>query len=525
MSWLHTWTGLVVGWVLFFVFATGTAAYFDTEIDRWMQPERPLHSGVTTAEEVRTGIAYLTREAPAAQQWTINPSSGHAESSLRVSWRAPDFVDGTRGSTISKTLDTATGEPVTWRETGGGQMLYKLHYRLHYVQQKTGYWTVGVCAAFMLVALITGIIVHKRIFKDLFTFRPGKGQRSWLDAHNVMGVIALPFHLMITYSGLVFYMTVFMPFIVSATYGTGDANHRVYRDAISTQPVFEPSNIGAQLTPIEPLLAQAQSLAGGAAIRSVSVQFPFNANSIITIGTQRDNPQSGTDQIRFNGVDGQLISHSDNRSGARHFHDTVLGLHEGLFAGPLVRWLYFLSGLLGTMMIGTGLVLWTVKRRAQYESRRGYTNPFGLELVERLNVGTITGVPIALAAYFWANRLIPVDLPERAAGEMHALFITLAAIMVYCAWRSVKRAWVDLFYLCGALYLLLPVINAFTTERHLGVTLPQGAWVLAGFDLTMLALGAAFTAIGYSLSQRRFQVAPRVKVSNVAPATFDTETA
>ena len=24
MAWLHTWTGLVVGWVLFFVFVTGS---------------------------------------------------------------------------------------------------------------------------------------------------------------------------------------------------------------------------------------------------------------------------------------------------------------------------------------------------------------------------------------------------------------------------------------------------------------------------------------------------------------------
>ena len=39
-SWLHTWTGLVVGWVLFFVFVTGTAGYFQHEITRWMQPER-----------------------------------------------------------------------------------------------------------------------------------------------------------------------------------------------------------------------------------------------------------------------------------------------------------------------------------------------------------------------------------------------------------------------------------------------------------------------------------------------------
>ena len=32
MAWLHTWTGLPVGWVLFFVFLTGTLGYFDSEI-------------------------------------------------------------------------------------------------------------------------------------------------------------------------------------------------------------------------------------------------------------------------------------------------------------------------------------------------------------------------------------------------------------------------------------------------------------------------------------------------------------
>jgi len=45
----------------------------------------------------------------------------------------------------------------------------------------------------------------------------------------------------------------------------------------------------------------------------------------------------------------------------------MLGLHEGLFAGPLLRALYVLSGLLGAAMIATGLVLWSVKRRQRSE--------------------------------------------------------------------------------------------------------------------------------------------------------------
>src|SRR3546814_12943346 len=66
-----------------------------------------------------------------------------------------------------------------------------------------GRWLAGVAAMFMLVAIVSGVITHKKIFVDFFTFRWGKGQRSWLDAHNALSVFGLPFHLMITYTGLV----------------------------------------------------------------------------------------------------------------------------------------------------------------------------------------------------------------------------------------------------------------------------------------------------------------------------------
>ncbi|MBE0380470.1 hypothetical protein PPRY_b0817 [Pseudoalteromonas prydzensis ACAM 620] len=34
MSWLHTWSGFVFAWLLFFIFITGTVGYFENEIDR-----------------------------------------------------------------------------------------------------------------------------------------------------------------------------------------------------------------------------------------------------------------------------------------------------------------------------------------------------------------------------------------------------------------------------------------------------------------------------------------------------------
>lgn len=35
MAWLHTWTGLIFGWLLFAIFLTGTMSYFKEEIIHW----------------------------------------------------------------------------------------------------------------------------------------------------------------------------------------------------------------------------------------------------------------------------------------------------------------------------------------------------------------------------------------------------------------------------------------------------------------------------------------------------------
>ena len=99
-------------------------------------------------------------------------------------------------------LDSATGEVLEARETRGGGFLYRFHFDLYGMPRIWARWIVGIATLLMMVGIISGIITHKKIFKDFFTFRPGKGQRSWLDAHNATAVFALPFHIMITFSGL-----------------------------------------------------------------------------------------------------------------------------------------------------------------------------------------------------------------------------------------------------------------------------------------------------------------------------------
>ena len=55
--------------------------------------------------------------------------------------------------------------------------------------------------------------------------------------------------------------------------------------------------------------------------------------------------------------------------------------------------------------------------------------------------------------------------------------------------RPGRKAWVEQLALGALLFIAVPLINALTTPWNLGVTLAQGDWVLAGFDLTCLGTG------------------------------------
>jgi len=106
------------------------------------------------------------------------------------------------------------------------------------------------------------------------------------------------------------------------------------------------------------------------------------------------------------------------------------------------------------------------------------------------------GLPIAIAAYFWANRLLPIGFAQRAEWEMHTLFITWAAMLLYpvliAKKRSLYQIWADQLLLAAVAFFCLPLLNFLTTDKHLATSLAQQDWAMAGFDLSMLGFGLCF---------------------------------
>ncbi len=522
MAWLHTWAGLVAGWVLFFVFVTGTAGYFQQEITRWMQPERVANPApVETDRNVLTDKAMkrLGEVAPVAASWQIsfpyrNPGD-RSWQAFSIRWEEMPIGGHEYGDSSSERLNPITGtvlppdpEP---RETAGGGGLYSMHYALHYLPYDWAIRIVGIATMLMLLAIVSGVITHKKIFKDFFTFRPGKGQRSWLDAHNVVSVMALPFFLMITYSGLVFYLFAYMPAGKDVIYGTDPKTSGAYYDELYEGGEHKHAPTGRPVAPLAPMIDAAAKAWGMEQIASLTVErhegeVPEVVVSHVPVGLT---PYDAA-KLRFDANTGARLPDEPNPGGAPGATQSVLyTLHEGSYADIWGRWVYFASGLLGCGMIGTGLVLWTVKRRRFHLNEdRGSQEHFGLRLVESLNVATIAGLPLAVAGFFWANRLLPIGMMDRAAWEYHSLFALWLGTFFYALGRPLRRAWIELLWASCFAFAAVPVLNALTTERGLPASLAQGDWVFAGFDLTMLGLAAAFACMARKVQRRLRSVAP-----------------
>lgn len=520
MAWLHTWSGLLVGWVLFMVFAAGTASYFKDEITFWMKPE--LHAiAQTSAPQAKTAEAavdFLQQRGADAPRWFITLPT-EREPSTSVLWLKPPPPPGAaplerRRRFDRAMLDPATGQAMTAaRETRGGEFFYRLHFDLHYMPALWARWIVGFCAMFMLVAIFSGIVTHKRIFKDFFTFRPKKGQRSWLDAHNVTAVLALPYHLMITYTGLVTLMFMYMPWGPQVAYKDRGGEQAFFSEAFpgGGRDQFKASGNKVPLAPMAPMVAQASAHWNGAAVGRITVHLPNDANSVVSIA-RAEGPQLSYDQpsMQFNGATGALIgAFGDVPKPAAETRGVLYGLHIGRFADPLLRALFFLSGIAGCLMVATGLLLWAVKERQKFAKtlKQGGRIGFGLRLVDGLNLGAVAGLPVAMASFFWANRLLPLDVADRGEAEIRWFFIVWGATAVLGLLRPTLRMWQAQLALGALLFALLPVLNAFTGPAPLTVSLRSGPSAVAGFDLVVTALGFGLAGAAWLVERKRRKTA------------------
>ncbi|WP_447599384.1 PepSY-associated TM helix domain-containing protein [Nitrospira sp. Nam80] len=502
MDWLHTWGGLLFGWLLFAVFLTGTLTVFDKEITYWMQPE--LHHLPAAAPNIEAASRLLEKLGGHSDHWWIQLPTSRIPVT-RIFWKIDDKFE-------ERLIDPISGGALAARQTQGGEFFYRFHYQLHL--DRAGIWIVGAAAMVMLVALVTGLVIHRRFFKDFFTFRPqASSHRAWLDLHNGTSVLALPFHFMITFTGLVIFWQVYIPAGVDLFYG-GDPEKLF--DDVEQHIERPPQHSSAPLVSLQALERRARTHWDGGTTEWIEVNHPGDLRATVDISRRPDDRLALiSDRVTFDGATGEVLQVWEGSRPAFLTYSVLIGLHYIWFDKITIRWLYFLMGLAGSAMIATGLVLWTVKRRERHAD--GAT-AVSYRIVEGLNIAVVAGLPVAVGAFLWANRLVPVEVPDRALWEMRLFFLIWSACAVQAVLRrDARSAWKQLLYSAGALFGLLPLLNMATTQSHMLLTIPNGMWRLAGVDLTGLAAGILFGWTAWRMG-RPAEVASQARVRQHAEA-------
>ncbi len=479
MAWLHTWVGLLLGWVLFAIFVTGTATYFKGEITRWMQPE--IAGGVQPLDAARVALQRLEQVAADSPRWLVElPDARTAATTLY--WQAP----GARRFS-SEVIDGVSGGKSRVRETRGGEFFYRFHFQLQ-LPHPWGRYLAGVAAMFMVVALVSGIFTHRQFFKECFTFRPGRNPfRSFLDAHNVTAVLALPFYLMIAYSALVIFGSMYMPW---AKRVLQERESMAGARRVEARPGTSPLTVHASM-PMDQILATVDRTwapEGRSAKRvEVTGRMGSSPQIVFTRAPARTVAIGGREELRFDASTGERVQTEVAPVGpAEQIHNTVYGLHLARFAHLPLRWMFFVMGVMGTALIGTGLILWTVKRRgkAVTPGKAGW----GQAVVERLNVATIAGIFVAIGAFFWGNRLLPVGFADRGDTEVYLFLGAWGVALVHASVRPVLAAWREQLWAAAALLASMPLVDALSGP-FLRQALVSGNGAYLGFLATVVTLG------------------------------------
>lgn len=143
-------------------------------------------------------------------------------------------------------------------------------------------------------------------------------------------------------------------------------------------------------------------------------------------------------------------------------------------------------------MIASGLLLWSLKRQIQNKS-----NQFNLGhyLVDRLNIATFIGLPIAMLAYMFTNRF--VQITETTPNyEIYSFFVVWTLSLIIALFTKKQYLWQSQVAILGIVAIALPIYDLIYLLNHQLVTDFQSYWAFLRVDLFFI-LSAGFALFVY----------------------------
>lgn len=487
MLWMHSVLGLAFTGLLFVVFFMGSLALYDRELDRWMLPQTrlPIVTAELSLDRQVLPVVESLIAGQALEQWYIELPSSRVPPLRLQTWDM-------QGNGLSRFIDPGTGRVLETTGSQGADFFYRFHYTLHLEAGRLGLLLVGLASMAGVLVVIAGLLIHVRLFKDFFSFRPDKTPRRLLDLHNLSGVFALPFFLTLLLSGLVISFPHYLPAGMLATYQEQAGELASEARDLFSRPA---SGQAGSLASLDAMAEQARAIWQDGEPAFVRVWHPGDALAYVEFSRSLASSVSqDADTLYFDGPSGQLLHQARLKPAAAIF-SLLAGLHVAHFQQPLLRALYFLAGVSGCIMLASGLLYWTEKRRR--EPLHGRSE---VRLVTALSASLIGGLPLATLAMLVANQSLAQTLANRASWEVVIFFSAWLAAALHATagvYRSAahRAPWREQCAIIAWLALAAVLLNAWSANGHPLQALAAGQGAVAAVDgmLLLTALLAAWT--------------------------------
>ncbi|MEN3112055.1 PepSY-associated TM helix domain-containing protein [Uliginosibacterium paludis] len=510
---VHTWTGILAGMALFIAFYAGALTVFKDPIARWVAPPAAVRQ--VTLEDSALLVSRLLASRPEALRgFQLNLEITERRPG-RVEWQVKpkdaDEHDNLSGHFYLASLDA--GGSVRVDETQPSQLVDLIDI-LHRVvglpfDDDPARWFMGVIAALYAVALFSGVVVLlPTLVKDFFALRVGRNlKRMWLDAHNVVGIISLPFHIVMAVTAVVFaYHDGIYALQDRVLHGGKLSSAWSGPKPQGTKP--EARDPAAMLPPLE-LVARAKALSPGFEPESLQYLQLASPRAMVRVwGNDAAglSPRAMGGFVALDPWTGKVLSR-DFLPGAQEAASLTLSsffaLHFATFGGTPVRWMYFVLALAGAWLFYSGNLLWVESRRKA--QRRGEAVPaqrLDTRLLAAATVGVCMGCVAGISFSMVAGKWLYGHVADLNSWHWRVYYLVFFMSLAWAFLRGPARAAMELPALAAAATLAIPLTSL------LGALVPALGWwahtsgPALGVDLTALALGLSLVWMQRATARR-----------------------
>ena len=526
---LHTISGIFACLLLFVIFFAGSFSFFKTEITAWQNNasykanpraaiayDNFIDSLAQTKNLQGRDISFFLSRPPAV----FVSLSATKDSTLAAETAAPGAKTtkrGAPGGALSFFYNTVNKKQGSYKDTYGmGEFLYRLHFLapLNQLPVKTGYpfgyLLAGIVSFLFLFALITGLLLHwGKIVSGFFTFRPwAKLKTLWTDAHTALGVIGFPYQFLYAVTGLFLIVNSVLVVPFSKVLYKGD-DKKLYSDIgfrndSTYNYAYQPL---PQKVAIEPFIDRTKALWPAAILERIKIKNYGDSSMHIELeGANPANKQlTGSGKIVYHAATAAIVEQKAPAAPAT-YSEKVIGLmhrlHFGDYGGYPLKIVYFILGLLGCVVIISGLLIWQVARNKK--NMPAHKRRFNFWTANIFIAICLSMFPVT------AFSLIMVKVLGIAGQEatyrlyFYSWLVLSACFVIRC---NLKRTNKEALLLGSLLALVIPIVSGICSGNWLWHTWQTGATDILCIDLLWLVIGIIGLYCYYKIRQQEKQAA------------------